>query len=32
MNRQQQHVIAYLQAENNVLRDQLGKKRFRFTD
>lgn len=32
MNRQQQEVIAYLQQENRVLREQLGGKRIRFND
>lgn len=32
MNRQLQEVITYLQEENRVLREQLGKKRIRFTD
>jgi transposase InsO family protein len=32
MNRKQQDVIAYLQEENRVLREQLGGKRLRFTD
>jgi putative transposase len=32
MNRRQQDVIAYLQEENRVLREQLGGKRLRFTD
>jgi hypothetical protein len=30
--RHQQEMIAYLQAENRVLREQLGGKRLRFTD
>ena len=32
VNRHQQDVIEYLQAENRALRDQLGGKRLRFTD
>jgi putative transposase len=32
VNRHQQDVIDYLQEENRVLREQLGGKRFRFTD
>lgn len=32
VNRHQQEVIVYLQAENHVLRQQLGPKRLRFTD
>jgi len=32
INREQYAVIAYLQEENRVLREQLGKKRLRFTD
>ncbi|MGE5783423.1 MAG: hypothetical protein ACM3ZE_02495, partial [Myxococcales bacterium] len=32
MNRHQQAVIEYLQAENQSLREQLGKKRIRWTD
>ena len=32
VNRHQQAVIEYLQAENQALRDQLGKKRIRWTD
>ena len=32
VNRNQQDVIAYLQAENAVLREQLGDGRIRFTD
>ncbi len=32
MSRSQQHVIEYLQAENRVLREQLGGKRLRLTD
>ena len=32
VNRQQEEVIAYLQAENRVLREQLGGKALRFTD
>jgi hypothetical protein len=32
MNRKQQDVIAYLQEENKVLREQLGSKRLWFTD
>ena len=32
MNRKQQDVIAYLQEENRVLREQQGGKRLRFTD
>ena len=32
MNRKQQDIIAYLQEENRVLREQLGGKRLRFTD
>lgn len=32
INRQQLDVIAYLEAENRVLREQLGKKRLRFTN
>ena len=31
VNEQQQHVICYLQEENRVLREQIGKKRIRFT-
>ena len=31
VNRQQQHVIKYLQEENRALRDPLGGKRLRFT-
>ena len=31
-NRRQQEMIEYLQAENRVLREQLGGKRLRFTD
>ena len=32
MNRRQQQVIEYLQAENRVLREQTSKRRLRFTD
>jgi putative transposase len=32
VNRHQQSVIEYLQAENKALREQLGKKRIRWTD
>jgi hypothetical protein len=32
MNRHQAEVVAYLQEENRVLRDQLGGRRLRFTD
>jgi hypothetical protein len=32
INRRQQAVIEYLQAENQSLREQLGKKRIRWTD
>ena len=32
VNRSQQDVIQYLQEENRVLREQLGRKRLRFTD
>jgi hypothetical protein len=32
VNRQQQEVIAYLHAENHVLREQLCGKTLRFTD
>jgi hypothetical protein len=32
INHKQQHVIDYLQEENRVLREQLGKRRLRFTD
>ena len=32
INRQQQDVVAYLQAENRALRAQLGPKRIRWTD
>jgi len=32
LNRQQQHVIDYLQEENRVLREQLDGRRLRFTD
>ena len=32
VNRGQQDVIAYLQEENRVMREQLGRKRLRFTD
>lgn len=32
LNRQQQEVVAYLQEENRVLREQLKGKRLRFTD
>ena len=31
-NRHQQDVIEYLQEENRALREQLGRKRLRFTD
>ncbi len=31
VNERQQHVIDYLQEENRVLREQIGKKRIRFT-
>ena len=32
VSRQQQAVVAYLKAENRVLREQLGGGRLRFTD
>jgi len=32
INQQQRDVIDYLQAENRVLREQLGPRRLRFTD
>lgn len=32
VNRQQEELIAYLQAENQILREQLGAKRLRFND
>jgi len=32
LSRHQQEVIEYLQEENRVLREQLGRKRLRFTD
>ncbi len=32
LNEQQQRVIEYLKAENQILREQMGKKRFRFND
>ena len=32
INQQQRDVIEYLQAENRVLREQLGSRRLRFTD
>ena len=32
INQQQREVIDYLQAENRVLREQLGSRRLRFTD
>ena len=32
INQQQREVIEYLQAENRVLREQLGSRRLRFTD
>ena len=32
INRQQRDVIEHLQAENRVLREQLGARRLRFTD
>jgi len=32
INREQLAIIEYLMAENRVLREQLGKKRLRFTD
>ena len=32
MNRHQAEVVAYLQEENRVLREQLGGRRLRFTD
>ena len=32
INQQQRDVIDYLQAENRVLREQLGSRRLRFTD
>jgi hypothetical protein len=32
VNRHQQALIEYLQAENRALREQLGKKRIRWTD
>ena len=32
VNRSQQQVIEYLQAENRVLREQIGRERILFTD
>src|SRR3954467_8084246 len=32
VNQRQQHVIEYLVEENRVLREQIGKRRMRFTD
>src|SRR5215471_14020092 len=32
MNQHQQHAIAYLVEENRVLREQIGRRRMRFTD
>ena len=32
ISRQQLDVIAYLKEENRILREQMGKRRFRFTD
>ena len=32
INQQQREVIDYLQAENRILREQLGPRRLRFTD
>ena len=32
INREQQQVIEYLQTENQVLREQIGARRIRFTD
>src|SRR6516164_1694897 len=32
INQRQQHVIEYLVEENRVLREQIGKRRMRFTD
>ena len=32
LNREQQRVIEYLQAENQVLREKLGKRRILFND
>ena len=32
VNRQQEHVIGYLQEENRVLREHIGKRRILFTD
>ena len=32
MNQRQQNVIEYLREENQVLREQLGERRLRFTD
>ena len=32
INQQQREVIDYLQAENRILREQLGSRRLRFTD
>ena len=32
LQREQGEVIAYLKEENNVLREQLGEKRIKFTD
>src|SRR5882672_7436240 len=32
LNRRQQHVIEYLVEENRVLREQIGRRRLRFTD
>lgn len=32
LNEQQQLAIEYLREENRVLREQFGKRRFRFTD
>jgi hypothetical protein len=32
MNQHQQHAIAYLVEENRVLREQIGRRRLKFTD
>src|SRR5215510_16294828 len=32
LNQRQQHVIEYLVEENRILREQIGNRRFRFTD
>ena len=32
VNRSQQNVIEYLQTENEIYKEKLGKKRIRFTD